>query len=108
MATSLDVKVILIGNSVVDVINNPREETPDFVIYPNPARDYLIISSKKVFSEIRVDIIDSKGWNILNNVFINEFPGDKYLDVSWLSTGLYYVNLISGNKKEAHKFIIIR
>jgi hypothetical protein len=55
-----------------------------------------------------VDIIDSKGWNILNNVFINEFPGDKYLDVSWLSTGLYYVNLISGNKKEAHKFIIIR
>jgi lysyl endopeptidase len=108
MAASLDVQVVLIGNAVADIIVAPADNPPDFIIYPNPASDRLIVSSERAFREIRLNIFDQGGRRVKYEKISNEFPGNIIIDISALKPGIYYVSLASQGKRESHKLILVR
>lgn len=62
-----------------------KESKPEpFSVYPNPAKDYIVVSSTNS-KAITIDVYD-----ILGNKHISKLvhPGDK-IDISALSTGIY-------------------
>ena len=77
-------------------INSTKEE-PKFIIYPNPAKDYIIIDNKNKNSK-KVEIINTTG-KIVNKFTINNKI--KTISISKLNKGLYFIRV--GN--EISKFI---
>jgi hypothetical protein len=108
MSVSLDVKVITTANSKVDYISENKIVTPEFLIYPVPATNHIIISSKMVRTEIIMRIIDLAG-NVLQMSNIStRFPGKVEIDISALKRGFYLINLSSEGVSETHKILIDR
>jgi hypothetical protein len=72
-------------------------------IYPNPALDRLFINcNNSSVWPLRISIINTIGQAIspINNIGLNE-----QLDLSYLSAGVYYVIVYSGNGQEMFKVI---
>jgi hypothetical protein len=106
MSTSLDVKVVTVVNSAVNNINEPVRNETDFLVYPNPAKSFIIVSSKKDFPWTKINISDING-NILRTELINgKFPGELNVDLFGLAPGLYFVSISSSEYIETHKVII--
>jgi lysyl endopeptidase len=108
MSTSLDVKVVIIGNSVVNSVYKPVNSETDFLIYPNPAKSFIILSSMKDFSEIRISISDMNGNNLRTEQINGKLPGELKVDLSGLVPGLYLVCISSSKYSETHKVLIDR
>lgn len=69
-------------------------------IYPNPVKDELNVSSNNIINNLIV--IDLKGRELVN-MELNAFSYN--LDVSNLSEGVYFLEIVSGRSKTAKKFI---
>lgn len=79
-------------------INNIKSD--EFVIYPNPVKDFLIIKGKTVVN--KVTIFNSLGQLLFEkNQNNNEFS----LDLSNLSNGNYFIKIESDNNKQVYKVI---
>jgi len=92
----------------VNNISENKATVPEFLIFPVPATDQIIISSKKIEPEVLARIIDLTG-NVLQSIKISgKFPGEIRLDISTLKKGFYLINLISEVKSETHKILINR
>jgi hypothetical protein len=73
------------------------------VVYPNPAKETLSISSPKILKEI--EIFDISGC-LVRNVF---FEGkQKCIDVSGLPVGQYIIRAIGNDEVLVRKFIVYR
>jgi hypothetical protein len=81
-------------------------ETPDykdvnrkhFLLYPNPARDFISLEYKSSINEtLRLEILDPAGRMILSEHLLNS-SGEQYYrtDISGLAPG-FYICRISGN-----------
>ena len=90
-------KSILEDDFITDVadINTPS----GYSIYPNPSSNTIRINSEQSSFGL-VTLIDSQG-RVLNK--ISNFNDD--IDISFLSTGLYYLRIESGNKTQILNFI---
>jgi hypothetical protein len=79
------------------------EESKDLTIslYPNPAKDFITISSKSVIRE--VNIVDLAG-NVVKTANANSTI--KMINVSSLPAGVYLVEMTSGNTSKTEKLII--
>ncbi len=108
MSVSLDVKVITTANSKVDYISENKIVTPEFLIYPVPATNHIIISSKMVRTEIIMRIIDLAGTVLQMSNISTRFPGKVEIDISALKRGFYLINLSSEGVSETHKILIDR
>lgn len=74
-------------------------------IYPNPAKDILMVDSRNL--EITAfEVIDIKGKTLLKQSSLNEFSFSPSIDVSSLSEGLYIVRLLSESGWISKKIII--
>ena len=108
MSVSLDVKVITCANSVLNHIPENKSVTNYFFIYPNPATDQIIISSKMTVNKISLRIMDITG-NVLQISNISgRFPGEVKIDISNLKPGFYLLNLFTEAISETHKILINR
>jgi hypothetical protein len=67
-----------------------------FDLYPNPTSDYITIINKVLISEI--EILDSKGKLILTGT-------NSRIDVSGLSSGVYFVKAYSLQGTVTQKFV---
>ncbi len=103
---SLDVKAIVIGNSTPDAISDQHSGSPGFNVYPNPAREHLIISSDNSVGEADIDLFDLRGAPVYHDKVINAFPGKIDRDISYLKKGSYYLVITTGKKREVHKLLI--
>ncbi|MCX7696193.1 MAG: T9SS type A sorting domain-containing protein [Bacteroidales bacterium] len=65
-----------------------------FFIYPNPTSNFLIISFKEELSIDRFIIRDAKGKVILSQEY-----NSRQLDIQQLSSGLYYLSIITKDKQ---------
>ncbi|MDY0081415.1 MAG: T9SS type A sorting domain-containing protein, partial [Ignavibacteriaceae bacterium] len=79
--------------------------------YPNPFNPTTIISYRIADAgEINLKVFDLLGNEI--EVLVNEFksPGDYSVsfDASLLSSGIYIYRLISGDKTDSRKMLLIR
>jgi len=106
MSVSLDVKVVTIGDPVPDAVNLVSEDKPEFVLYPNPAADRLVVSSSMPQKDVTFSVYDMRGAIVSRNIPGNVFPGVAVIDLGGLSNGIYYLVIRSVNGREVHKFII--
>jgi len=74
----------------------------DLLIYPNPAKDFITIKFNNSFiSKEKYAIIDING-SIVANGIVND---NGTVDVTKLSSGVYFISLNINNKEIANKFI---
>ncbi len=85
--------------------NNDITTTPDgtgFVVYPNPASSFVTVKLDNGGPEARIDIIDQQGRTVATST-----GSATVIDVSRLSTGVYFVR-ISGPSYSAAKKLIVK
>ena len=77
-----------------------------FVIYPNPVKDYLIITSNATLSNAQIRIIDQNGKVLYQQQVASLFAGtSNKINVSNLNKGIYYLQVITGNGAQTTKFL---
>ena len=103
---SLDVKVITTGNSVVNKVLLNSERKSEFSLFPNPAGDYITISSENVFGLLEANLFDMTGRKVLTFNLDNKFPGEFRLNIATLQRGIY--NLILSNKTHFESVKILK
>ena len=76
----------------------------DISLFPNPANDYLSIDCKNLFQSknIKLQLYNIQG-NLLKEIQENGLM--KPIDISELSPGIYFVNIISSKINKTLKFI---
>jgi len=72
-------------------------------IYPNPATDLLNIKIDGSNAINAIQIVDLNGRQILNRTFDNVI--EAQIDVNDLSSGMYLINISSGDKSVTKKFL---
>jgi lysyl endopeptidase len=108
MSVSLDVKVIITTNSVVNHSYENKNIANEFLIYPNPANDRIVVSSGTVKSNITLSIMEITGNIIKTSSFANCFPGEITISIPEIMPGYYLIRISSGNSSETHKVLISR
>ncbi|MEL6535567.1 MAG: lytic polysaccharide monooxygenase [Bacteroidota bacterium] len=68
-------------------------QTSSYVIYPNPAADFLTIRSESDMANSTITIIDVLGKE-MKSVRIQEHISSRNIDISELKTGIYYVRIV--------------
>ena len=82
-------------NSVQTALKNT--ETSSFVIYPNPANDFITISGA---TNSRVAIYDLKG-----RLMLNKQVNGKPIDIRSLAKGIYLLKVMSEDKQMVGKLV---
>jgi hypothetical protein len=93
--------IVCIANNTSDIANNFNSDSQKINIYPNPAKDFLIIDSENPFSE--VIFFDSSGKK-LNSYFPNALQ--TKIDVSEYVQGNYIILIKSKNGIFTKKIVI--
>jgi hypothetical protein len=70
-------------------------------IYPNPTRDYLSISDPGNFGEIRIRMVDFSGYPVQSCIL----NGSDEIDISFLKSGIYFLELTFGDYCTVEKII---
>ena len=115
--TEIDNITIFWPSGVIDIINDPAINAPleviegatltlensfvnDLVIYPNPTKNELKISSTDNLENAIYTIFDINGRRIMNSKLTQ-----NSIDVSTLSSGNYVLRIVSRNSIKSQKFI---
>ncbi len=98
--------------SALRVIFNCRTQNPDTrndltSVYPNPAKDRLIIShDKNVSGNVNIEILDLTGRSMMiHQVTVEDGQKNSELDVTGLSSGMYVVEITSSLGKSVNRFV---
>ncbi|QGY42127.1 T9SS type A sorting domain-containing protein [Maribellus comscasis] len=98
----LDIDVVF-KNGVIQTI--PEQEIAGYMIFPNPASDYLQFNANTVQLIDKIRIIDITGKTIL---LANNFDPAGKLDIGELPTGIHILTLYSGKITQTQKIVINR
>lgn len=94
------------------VVDNATEvaqvagDAAEVAIYPNPSTDVVYIKANG--SEGRVTVIDRSGKVVLQQLLQQTANGVNELNVSQLNSGLYFVNVVSGNISTSKKIVVTK
>lgn len=73
-------------------VSDVKSNEYNFILYPNPADDYIIVESKSILNEkIDIEILDNSG-RIIKRQSVNSSKKDK-IDISKLNTQVYTINI---------------
>lgn len=75
-----------------------------FKLFPNPARDYFEFSLQNQNSNVKLNVYDINGRTLISKSFNAE--SRKIVNTTSLSSGIYLVEINSGNQKGIKKLII--
>ena len=87
-----------------------RPIASEFKVFPNPAKDFVIIEYRKqnFWDDVVIDILDAKGRRIRTYGFSQD-ASQKIISFEGFPSGTYMIQLIiTGSVKESQKLIIIR
>jgi len=91
---------------------NPFISVPSFydlkvTIYPNPVKDYLFIKfDNSILSDISISIVDVSGRVIIKRNFENIYlDAEETLDLSFMKSGLYFIEIKSEKNSKVYKII---
>lgn len=94
--------------SLSNVINIASTNKTEYLVYPNPASDYLkITNSSSDNTLIEVQLINETGQTILNPAKIKPLSTYTYNLVN-LKSGVYYLKINSHSNVELQKIIIVK
>lgn len=80
----------------------------DFVLYPNPATDRILIQSQSGEAIEQIVIYDLKGSVVYNREFAQQPIQNTTIDVSNWSDGMYHVQVMTGKGRTASNLIVRR
>jgi hypothetical protein len=87
-------------------------ESLNAYVYPNPAKDFINISIKnEIPSSLKIEIYDSMGNKLKKVIDSPYFSGESYkntIDISDLSSGVYHIRIVIGNRIISQKINVIR
>jgi len=89
--------------AITSVLSNDIFTAKELSIYPNPATDLLNIKMGGSNVINVIEIVDLNGRQILNRTFDNVI--EAQIDVNDLSSGMYLINISSGDKSVTKKFL---
>lgn len=92
----------------VGILDKPK--IPAFFIYPNPSNDVvnLELDLHSMVNEVRVEIVDVMG-NLISTKFLSNIQNEvTQIDVSTLSTGTYFMSVVTPEGVRSEKFIIAK
>lgn len=88
---------IYVGENEIAANNN------EFKIYPNPADDFINISTNNNFKNADVSLFDISGKLVLEKEIDSD---NNKIDISDIISGTYIVKIKSGNKVEQQKIVV--
>ncbi|MES2622331.1 MAG: T9SS type A sorting domain-containing protein, partial [Bacteroidota bacterium] len=91
LAQAIDSLPVSIGNP-----GNERRESVKVKIFPNPSRDLLNISDEALNEIQHIRIFDATG-KLVDEIIVSD--KNQAIDISKLSAGVYYVDLITKNSE---------
>lgn len=91
--------------SQVSGIESAKTSSKIINIYPDPAQDYLYVSTQDNRNIKSFSVFDLAGKN-LKTVYPNGRAGQIKIDVSGLAKGVYFLNINSGQAVECKKFVV--
>ncbi|MNX83951.1 hypothetical protein D3C86_1157300 [compost metagenome] len=90
-----------VARTSASILDNQSSEL-NYTLYPNPAKDKLAISSSDPTENMTVEVMDMNG-KLLSTYHLS---GNSTIDVSAISTGVYFVKITSETEKVTQmKFI---
>jgi len=98
---------VTVNNKVTGRMIDPTLESGfikvDVNVFPNPAEEFIVLSSQKSISEF--SLIDSRGFIVLSNK--TPFEGDLKIDLSSYASGIYTLIIRSEGNSISKKISII-
>ncbi len=95
-------------SSIVTAINE-KTNNNNMLLYPNPANNQLTLSFKNNNQEnVKISIFNMVGQNIKEIVLLKQNVVNEKIDISEFVAGVYFVNILIGNRIETKKLIIER
>lgn len=91
---------MLIINEGSSTLGVNETSVNDLIIYPNPTKDFLNISTIEDLNDAFYTIFDINGKRVANAVLES-----KTIDVSQLSSGNYLLRIVNGSSIKTQKFI---
>jgi hypothetical protein len=76
-----------------------------FVIYPNPVKDELSVTSSVSLNNAQIRISDPGGRVVYQQQISSTQSGTTKINVSGFSNGVYYLQLITGSNTQTAKFV---
>ncbi|MEZ4961322.1 MAG: M43 family zinc metalloprotease [Saprospiraceae bacterium] len=94
---------------VVDIVNavveNSRVE--NILVYPNPTEDFLHVKTNAPLEVLGLRLVDVSGKVQLSEAYKGSFLGERILDVSGFSQGIYWLQILVENKVHWRKIAIL-
>jgi choice-of-anchor B domain-containing protein len=99
---------VLDGSSVISDVKNLKKKNSQISLYPNPAKDRLRVSLKKVQSgNVKIVITDIAGRKVgEQNIVINANDPVASVSLEGFKKGIYFISLSSGTFSATEKFLI--
>ena len=88
--------------SYVVLIKVSKDGKIEFVMYPNPAKDQLVISPTGISGKININIFNQQGQKIISKQVTNATTA---INITNLPKGIYMVQMIADGKVETQKMI---
>jgi len=79
---------------------NEHESKSDILIYPNPAKDYIYFIDGLETNQMIVNV-----YNTYGSMVLSQKPDTKFLDVSKLKSGIYFIEIVTGKKRSLQKLV---
>jgi hypothetical protein len=93
------------GNKNVGIDNTVAKDNVSLAIYPNPATTQTTLIVDGLTNNAQVSICDIQGRTI-NNYSINKGQSTLKINTENLSSGVYYIRLISNNLTKTEKLVV--
>lgn len=92
--------------SATETLGIENNNEPEFAMYPNPAKDIVNLKFKQTYSNlISIDTYNIQGKLVLSSKLQLQNNSSK-LDVSKLTSGLYFLKIFDGERNMTKKLII--
>jgi hypothetical protein len=93
-------------DACLSVLAIDEKGLPEFSIYPNPASKNVTISvSAKQNENLKVQLADALGRVLMEKILLGT-ETEVNLDVEHISSGLYHLNILSGEAKKSKAIVI--
>ncbi|WP_221394731.1 T9SS type A sorting domain-containing protein [Dyadobacter sp. NIV53] len=85
----------------------PDNKNNGMIAYPNPSNGNITIETVQNLTNATVQMIDSKG-TVHKNFTIKKFDSQKYFNISDLSSGIYFIRVLSKSFNAYQKVVIVK
>ncbi|WP_055443371.1 T9SS type A sorting domain-containing protein [Lacinutrix himadriensis] len=89
-----------VSTEIVDALSIAEFQAASFIMYPNPANNHLTISGNSVIDTITIYDVNGRALKA-----INYDANVVEMNITDLSSGIYFIQIQAGEEKEVKKFI---